>query len=83
MNCMPLIWISKRQSSVHNSTFGVQFIAASHAVEHFKGLRKQYMMLVVIGSFMVVIGCFMVVIGSFIVVIGSFMEVICWFTIWL
>lgn len=38
-NRAPVIWISKRQNSVQNSTFGSEFCALKHAVEIIEGLR--------------------------------------------
>ena len=38
-NRAPIAWVSKRQNSVHNSTFGSEFCALKHAVELIEGLR--------------------------------------------
>ena len=38
-NRAPIAWISKRQNSVQNSTFGSEFCALKHAVEVIEGLR--------------------------------------------
>ena len=36
-NKVPIVWISKRQNSVQNSTFGAEFCALKHAVEIIEG----------------------------------------------
>ena len=38
-NRAPIIWLSKRQNSVQNSTFGAEFCALKHAVEIIEALR--------------------------------------------
>ena len=38
-NRAPICWISKRQNSVQNSTFGAEFCALKHAVEIVEALR--------------------------------------------
>ena len=40
-----MIFIFKRQRSVESSTFEEEFVAAMHAVEHYKTLRQQLKML--------------------------------------
>ena len=38
-NRAPIAWVSKRQNSVYNSTFGSEFCALKYAVEMIEGLR--------------------------------------------
>ena len=43
-NRAPITWISKRQNSVHNSTFGSEFCALKHAIEIIEGMRYKLRM---------------------------------------
>jgi hypothetical protein len=45
MNCAPISWSSKKQTSCKTSTFGSEFIAMKQATEYARGLRYKLRMM--------------------------------------
>jgi len=39
LNCAPIYWYSKKQTSIETSSFGSEFVAMKHACEYLRGLR--------------------------------------------
>ena len=44
-NLAPIIWISKKQSTIETSVFGAEFVAMKHGVETLRGLRYKVRMM--------------------------------------
>ena len=45
LNCAPICWSSKKQTSVESSSFGSEFIAMKQCCEHLRGLRHKLRMM--------------------------------------
>jgi len=45
LNCAPIYWMSKKQTSVESSTFGSEFIAMKQCCEYVRGLRYKLRMM--------------------------------------
>jgi hypothetical protein len=45
LNCAPIYWMSKKQTSVESSTFGSEFIAMKQCCEYIRGLRYKLRMM--------------------------------------
>ncbi len=45
LNCAPIYWSLKKQTSVESSTFGLEFIAMKQCCEHLRGLRYKLRMM--------------------------------------
>ena len=45
LNCSPIYWSSKKQTSVESSSFGSEFIAMKQCCEYVCGLRYQLQMM--------------------------------------
>jgi hypothetical protein len=45
LNCAPVYWMSKKQTSVESSTFGSEFMAMKHCCEYIRGLRYKLRMM--------------------------------------
>ena len=45
LNCAPIYWLSKKQTSVETSSFGSEFIAMKQCTEYVRGLRYKLRML--------------------------------------
>jgi len=44
LNCAPIYWLSKKQTSCETSTFGSEFVAMKQATEYVRGLRYKLRM---------------------------------------
>jgi hypothetical protein len=45
LNCAPIYWFSKKQSSVESSSFGSEFVAMKQCCEYLRGLRYKLRMM--------------------------------------
>ena len=45
LNCAPIYWLSKKQTSVESSSFGSEFIAMKQCCEYLRGLRYKLRMM--------------------------------------
>ena len=45
LNCAPITWFSKKQTSVETSSFGSEFVAMKHGTEYVRGLRYKLRMM--------------------------------------
>jgi hypothetical protein len=45
LNCAPIYWMSKKQTSVESSTFGSEFVAMKQSCEYIRGLRYKLRMM--------------------------------------
>ena len=45
LNCAPICWFSKKQSSVESSSFGSEFVAMKQLCEYLRGLRFKLQMM--------------------------------------
>ena len=45
LNCAPISWFSKKQTSVETSSFGSEFVAMKHGTEYVRGLRYKLRMM--------------------------------------
>lgn len=45
LNCAPIYWLSKKQTSCETSTFGSEFVAMKQATEYVRGLRYKLRMM--------------------------------------
>ena len=45
LNCAPIYWMSKKQTSVESSSFGSEFIAMKQCCEYIRGLRYRLRMM--------------------------------------
>jgi len=45
LNCAPIYWLSKKQTSVESSSFGSEFTAMKHCCEYLRGLRYKLRMM--------------------------------------
>lgn len=45
LNCSPIYWLSKKQTSVESSSFGLEFIAMKHCCEYLRGLHYKLRMM--------------------------------------
>ena len=47
LNCVPIYWFSKNQTSIETSSFGSEFVAIKRCCEYFYGLRYKLRMMVI------------------------------------
>ena len=45
LNCAPVYWMSKKQTSVESSSFGSEFVAMKQCCEYIRGLRYKLRMM--------------------------------------
>lgn len=45
LNCSPIYWLSKKQTSIESSSFGSEFCAMKHCCEYIRGLRYKLRMM--------------------------------------
>jgi len=45
LNCLPIYWLSKKQTSVESSSFGSEFVAMKQCCEYLRGLRYKLRMM--------------------------------------
>ncbi len=45
LNCAPMYWLSKKQTSVESSSFGSEFVAMKQCCEYIRGLRYKLRMM--------------------------------------